>query len=77
MGVPGRIVEIRSDQPHLGTVDLRGKLRQVNLGLLEPQHPKPGDWVDVHLGLAVALLEEEEAMSTLSFLESLEGDADP
>lgn len=32
---------------------------------------RPGDWVLVHAGVAIALLDEEEARESLAFLEEL------
>lgn len=72
MGLPGRIVELSDEHPHLARVEVMGgAVRQINIGLLELEDPGPGDWVDVHSGMAVALLDEEEARRTIAFLESL------
>lgn len=81
LGVPGRIVSISSEHPHLATVDIRGTRREINVAIIEIEDPKPGAWVDIHMGMAVAVLDEEEARSSLEFLEELEravsGSLDP
>lgn len=70
-GAPGRIIQIGGEHPHLASVEMQGLVRQINVGLIEDRHPQPGDWVDVHLGMALAVIDEEEAAEALAFLESL------
>ncbi len=76
LGVPGRIVkvvEVLDQQPHLATADISGVQRDVNVGLLvdEPGGIGVGDWVLVHVGFAMAKIDEEEARATRQFLEEL------
>ncbi len=75
VGVPGRVVEFDADRPHLATVDVRGVKRQINVDLVRGDGIAPGDWVDIHMGMAVAVLDEREAASALEFLEMLEAEA--
>ena len=72
VGVPGRIIEILPEHPHLARVDVRGAERRVNIGIVEGDGAQPGDWVDIHLGMAVSILDESEARATLQFLEEME-----
>jgi hydrogenase expression/formation protein HypC len=72
MSVPGQIVEIVNPQHRLARVDFDGQQRQVNLGLLAAAEGAVGDWVVVQAGLAVGVLSEEEAQSTLALLRELE-----
>jgi hydrogenase expression/formation protein HypC len=72
LAVPAKIVEISGD---LAKVDFgSGVLREVNIMLLE--EAKKGDYVLVHAGYAIQLLNEEEAEETLrlwkEFLEKVE-----
>ena len=71
LGIPGQIVEISPDQPQHATADVAGVKRNINIGLVEPDGVKEGDWVLIHVGFAMSLIDEEEAMSTLSFLEGM------
>lgn len=73
-GAPGRIVAMGEDHPHLASVDVQGVIRQINIGLIEGHDPQPGDWVDVHLGMALALIDEAQAEEALGFLERLQQD---
>jgi hydrogenase expression/formation protein HypC len=72
LGVPGRIVSISSQRPHVATVDVRGTEREVNIAIIRPDEPQPGTWVDIHMGMAVAVLEPDEARESLDFLNELE-----
>ena len=75
LGIPGRIVEIASPEMMLGVVEIAGVRRRVNLAcIVEDDHPIEacvGDWVLVHVGFAMARIDEEEAAETLSLLEQL------
>ena len=71
LGIPGRVVERRSDHPDLARVDVEGVVRDINLGLLEDDPAVPGDWVLIHLGFALQKMtqvEVDEARSTLMVL---------
>ena len=54
LGIPGRIVEINNADFCIGTVDVAGVRRQVNLAcIVTDEHPVEscvGDWVLVHVG---------------------------
>lgn len=68
LGIPGRIVDLPADRPDMARVDVDGRLRDVNVMLLEDAQPKPGDWVLIHLGFALQTMTEDEAAETLSLL---------
>jgi hydrogenase assembly chaperone HypC/HupF len=69
LGIPGRVVEIvEGYDGQLVNVDVMGAIRRVNAGMLEqPLHPD--DWVLLHLGFAVAVIDEAEADRARSGLE--------
>jgi len=72
LAVPAKIIEITGD---LAKVDFgSGVLREVNITLVE--EAKKGDYILVHAGYAIQLLDEEEAEETLrlwrEFLEKTE-----
>lgn len=71
LGIPGEVVELYADQPHLAKVDVTGVRRAINIGLLEDEDVKPGDWVLIHVGFALSKIDEEEAAAALAFLEGL------
>jgi hydrogenase expression/formation protein HypC len=71
LGIPGEIIEIYADRPDLANVDVSGVRRAINIGLLEGEDVRPGDWILIHVGFALSKIDEEEAAAALNFLESI------
>ncbi|HZD70678.1 MAG TPA: HypC/HybG/HupF family hydrogenase formation chaperone [Actinomycetes bacterium] len=71
LGIPGEVVEILEDRTDLAKVDVSGVRRVINIGLLEHEGVRPGDWVLIHVGFAMSKIDEEEAKVTLSYLEGI------
>jgi hydrogenase expression/formation protein HypC len=71
LGIPGEVLELLEDRPDLAKVDVSGVRRVVNVGLLEDEGVRPGDWVLIHVGFALSKIDEEEARSTMAFLEGV------
>jgi hydrogenase expression/formation protein HypC len=71
LGIPGRIVEITDRAGCLATVDVSGVQRTISVRLLEPDLPAPDDWVLVHVGFAMARIDEAEALLTLAAVRQL------
>ncbi len=74
LGVPGQIVEFLDPTHHLARAEISGVRRAINVGLLVPDGLDVGDWVLIHVGFALAKIDEEEARRTLAFLEQLGSD---
>ena len=68
LGIPGRVVALRDDHPDLARVDVEGVVRDINLGLLEDDPAKPGDWILIHLGFALQKMTEAEVADALDVL---------
>src|SRR3954471_5878971 len=69
LGIPGRVVEIvpgYADQ--LALVDVEGASRRVNVGMLEAP-PSPGEWVLIHMGFAVEVIDAAQAEHAMTGLE--------
>jgi len=66
-----KIVEIKD---RVGVVESMGVRREAILDLLPSA--KVGDWVIVHAGYAIQLLDEDSAQETLSLLRSAYGLSD-
>ena len=47
--------------------------RVVNIGLLEDEDLRPGDWVLIHVGFAMSKIDEEEANLALASLQMIAG----
>jgi hydrogenase expression/formation protein HypC len=69
LGIPGQLKEISEVNAHLARVDVSGVTRVVNIGLLEDEPLKPGDWVLIHVGFAMSKIDEEEAAVALASLQ--------
>lgn len=68
LAIPVQITEI--DVEGMATVDLAGVARKISL-VMTPE-AKVGDYVLVHTGFALNVLDEEEAKATLALFEELE-----
>jgi hydrogenase expression/formation protein HypC len=71
LGIPARVVEILDREGGLAKVDISGVRRDVSVALVdEPDAPiEPGQWVLIHVGFALARIDEHEARQTLALLE--------
>ena len=70
LGIPGQVVELL-DHEHLARVDVSGVGRTINIGLLEDEDIRCGDWVLIHVGFAMSKIDEKEAAEALSMLEMM------
>jgi|UPI00036D018A hydrogenase expression/formation protein HypC len=76
LAIPGKIVSLVPDEPHLGVVEVTGVRRRVDLGLLVEDMPKIGDWVLIHVGFAMSRISEQDATEQMQLLTMLgEGEA--
>jgi hydrogenase expression/formation protein HypC len=71
LGIPGEVVEIRTDQPDLAMVDVSGVKRAINIGLLAEEKIVPGEWILIHVGFALSKIDEDEATAALDFLKGM------
>ena len=71
LGIPARVIEIADRDAGLATVDVSGVRRSVSIALVdEPEAPiETDEWVLVHVGFALARIDEEQARETLELLE--------
>lgn len=81
LAVPGRLVSLDAEAPdalRTGRVDFGGAAREVSLALVP--EASVGDYVLVHVGVAIARVDEAEARKVFEYLreiESLEEAAEP
>lgn len=70
LGIPGEVVAIRDDQGlRTGTVQFGGITREVCLEYVP--EVRIGEYVLVHVGFAIAIIDAEEAARTYRILEEL------
>lgn len=72
LAVPGKLVSMHGDEPlfRTGTVDFGGLRREVSLACV-PQ-AEPGDYVLVHVGLAISVIDEAEARRIFEYLAEMD-----
>ena len=71
LGVPGRVVEIHDDRGlAMGVVDFGGVRREVCLAYVNDEI-RPGDYAIVHVGFAIAKVDEAEAQRTFAVLREM------
>jgi hydrogenase expression/formation protein HypC len=72
LAVPGRILSISGDDAltRVGRVDFGGVIKEVNL-IYVPE-AQPGQYVLVHVGFALAVIDEAEAGRVFGLLRQLE-----
>ena len=70
LAIPGQIVRLIPGTD-LATADVSGIKRNINIGLVKPEGIAPGDWVLIHVGFAMSKIDEEEARTSLEFLQSM------
>ena len=76
LAIPGRIVEISSENDDSALVEVVGVRRKIDLGVLKDDNPVAGDWVLVHVGFAMSKISEKDAadqMDTLRMLGEIDG----
>ncbi len=66
LGVPGRVVKVLDKT---GLVEIMGVSKEVSTELLK--EVKVGDYVLIHAGCAIQVIDEEEAVNTLQLFSEL------
>lgn len=78
LAVPGKIVSVAGDDPisRVGRVDFAGVAKEVSLAYVP--EARAGDYVLVHVGFALTVIDEAEAERVFMYLREIaELDADP
>ena len=74
LGIPGQIVEVADADANLATADVSGVRRRVNVACVlggDGIEALIGKWVLIHVGFAMAVIDEEEARKTMETLTEL------
>jgi hydrogenase expression/formation protein HypC len=72
LGIPGELVEMPADDTDLALVSVAGVRRRVNVGLLlDEEEMAVGDWILIHVGFALAKIDESEAQAALQMLHDM------
>ena len=72
LAIPGKIESISGDDPltRMGRVNFGGILKEASLAYVP--EAKAGDYVIVHVGFALSLLDEDEAQKVFDYLKQME-----
>ena len=68
LAIPGKIIEIDKNKEHATIEYGEGIIRKANVTLI---NPKIGDYVLVHAGFAIEVLDEKEAKETLKLFKEM------
>ena len=68
LAIPGKIIEIKPDKNHAKVDYGDGTKRRANISLVDV---KKGDYVLVHAGFAIEVLDEKEAEKTLDLFREM------
>jgi hydrogenase expression/formation protein HypC len=71
LGIPGQVVEVTDVANRLAKIDVNGVQRTISIRLLDGQPLAPGDWVLVHVGFAMARIDQHEADLTLAAVKQM------
>ena len=59
LAIPGKVIAINGD---IGDIDFGGVTKQTNLSMVEAEI---GDWVVIHAGFAIEVMDEDDAQETI------------
>ncbi len=71
VGIPAQVVEILPAEKKAAIVEVEGVRREVSLVIVLDDGVKVGDWVLLHVGFAMSLIDTEAAEAQLKFLRSI------
>ena len=66
LAIPGQVISIKGTS---AVISVMGVLKEVSIELLK--EVKVGDYLIVHAGCAISILDEQEALKTLRLFEEL------
>jgi len=76
LAIPGKITSVAGDEPlsRTGKVDFGGILKEVSLAYVP--EAKVGNYVVVHVGFAISIVDEKEANTVFEYLREMDELAD-
>jgi hydrogenase expression/formation protein HypC len=74
LGIPGQVIRILDGyEGQLALVDVVGKQRKVNIGMLPEEAFASGDWVIIHMGFVVEKTDRAGAEHAMAGLQLMGG----
>jgi hydrogenase expression/formation protein HypC len=71
LGIPGQVVSFSEETDQLAHISVAGVPRPINVGLVREDGIDVGDWVLIHMGFAMSILDEAEAATAMEGLQLL------
>lgn len=71
LGIPGKVVSFLDETDQLAKVEVTGVTRNINIGLVRQDGIEVGDWVLIHVGFAMSIIDEQEAEKAMQGLRLL------
>jgi len=71
LAIPGKIVEIVDAENQIAKVEVGGVKRNINIGMLDKEEARVGDYVLIHVGFAMSKVDEQQAEDTLRVLKEI------
>jgi hydrogenase expression/formation protein HypC len=72
LGIPGQVQElVEGFGNQLALVNVEGAARRINIGLLDEGTLQPGDWILIHMGMAMEKVTAAQAADARSGLTML------
>jgi hydrogenase expression/formation protein HypC len=71
LAIPGKIIELLPERENLALVEVSGVRRKIDVGLLDDDPAKAGDWVLIHVGFAMSKISERDAADQMRVLAML------
>lgn len=71
LGIPGQVISWVDETDQLAQVDVTGVTRTINVALVRDEGLQLGDWVLIHVGFALSIVDEVEAATALQTLQLL------
>lgn len=72
LAIPGKLIAITQQLDETfryGKVSFGGIMRDVNLSMVP--EAKPNDYILVHVGVAISIVDEEEALKTFEYIKRI------
>ncbi|MGD9765539.1 MAG: HypC/HybG/HupF family hydrogenase formation chaperone [Candidatus Binatia bacterium] len=76
LGIVGQVIALQCEHPDLAEVDVAGRRRSINIGILGGESLAPGDWILIHAGFAMEKIDAETAANQLAALRDYTGGPD-
>ena len=71
VGIPAQVIEILPAERKMAVVEVEGVRREVSIVMVIDEGLEVGNWVLLHVGFAMSIIDEEEAKSQLDFMRML------